>query len=66
MGSSATIFKDGAAGEAVRKITVSGLLKVTGHLGKNPELVGAPSRPCRLSTMKASAPDGPGSLDGPG
>lgn len=38
MGFSATIFKDGAAGEAVRKITESYLLKVTRHLGKNPEL----------------------------
>lgn len=46
MGFSATIFKDGAAGESVRKIRVRELLKVTWHLGKNPELGAHLTDPC--------------------
>ena len=56
MGFSATIFKDGAAGKAVRKITESNLLKVTQHLGEKPELVGHLLDPTGWDPSEARGP----------
>lgn len=58
MGFSAAIFKDGAAGKAVRKITEGDLLKVTQHfvgLGK-PELAGHLPDPTGWSPSEGGGP----------
>lgn len=62
MGFSAAIFKDGAAGKAVRKITEGDLLKVTQHfvglgvgVGK-PELAGHLPDPTGWSPSEGGAP----------